>query len=321
MLRRGTASAALLFFMIKLSYFKIICSCTKNFVPLRSQIFEAMKKTILLMAMVAVLFACKSKDEPQAKQQVTFKVTAFEQTTEPMGSPRKAPQATILDDEGGVALTDLYVFDGSTQVAHQTNDDQNFGTVTLDLSHGNHNLSFVCTRSTGITYDAGVLSATSLRSTFGKTLTLNVSGSTPAQNLTLERLTGLLSITINDEFPATANQIEFIMATRYTSLNVATLCGANGAEWSQKVSCTGKVGQSGVYYSFNFLAPSLDDEYTSDVTINIYNSLNAVIYSVTIEDVRLAANTKTLLSGNLFTSPSASVSVNHTWNSNIVGTW
>lgn len=282
-----------------------------------------MKKLFLCAAIAVSLLACKSKDEPEnlQKQQVTFKVTAFEQSTEPMGSPRKAPQATILDDEGGVALTDLYVFDGTTQLAHQTNDDQNFGTVTLDLTHGNHNLSFVATRSSGLAYSAGVLSATSLRSTFGKLLSLNVSGSTPAQNLTLERLTGLLSITINDEFPATANQIEFVMATRYTSLNVATLCGVNGAEWSQKVSCTSKVGQSGVYYSFNFLAPSLDDEYTSDVTINIYNSLNVVIYSVTIEDVRLAANTKTLLSGNLFTSPSASVTVNTTWNTSIVGTW
>ncbi len=282
-----------------------------------------MKKILFVAACALALLSCKSKDEPVQVQQVTFKVAAFEQTQEPMGSPRRAPQATILDDEGGVALTDLYVFDGTTQLAHQVYEDDHdaFGTVTLELSHGEHNLSFVATRSSGLAYSAGVLSATSLRSTFGKLLSLNVSGSTPAQNLTLERLTGMLNVTINDEFPATANQIEFIMATRYTSLNVATLCGANSAEWSQKVSCTGKVGQTGVQYSFNFLSPSLDDEYTSDVTINIYNSLNAVIYSVTIEDVRLAANTKTLLSGNLFTSPSASVSVNHSWNTNIVGTW
>ena len=285
-----------------------------------------MKRFIYFMPLLAIaLFGCKGNDEPQntQKQQITFKVAAFEQTQEPMGSPRKAPQATILDDEGGVALTDLYVFDGTTQLAHQVYEDDHdaFGTVTLELSHGDHNLSFVATRSSGLAYSAGVLSATSLRSTFGKTLALNVSGSTPAQNLTLDRISGLLYITINDEFPATANQIEFVMATRYTSLNVATLCGVNGAEWSQKVSCTGKVGQSGVQYSFNFLAPSLDDEYTSDLTINIYNSLDAVIYSVTIEDVRLAANTKTMLSGNLFTSPSASVSVNTSWNSNIVGTW
>ena len=276
------------------------------------------------MPLLAIaLFGCKGNDEPQntQKQQITFKVSAFEQTQEPMGSPRKAPQATILDDEGGVALTDLYVFDGSTQLAHQTNDDQNFGTVTLNLSHGNHSLSFVLTRSAGLSYNAGVLSASSLRSTFGKTLALNVSASTPAQDLTLERLTGLVGVTINDEFPATANEIEFVINPRYTSLNVATLCGVSGSEFRQKVSCTAKVGQSGVQYSFNILAPSRDEEFTADVTINIYNSSSDVIYSVTVDDVRMASNTKTLISGNLFTSPSASVTVNTTWNTSIVGTW
>ena len=280
-----------------------------------------MKRLFLFAAIVAALLSCSKKDEPQQKQSITFKVSAFEQTTEPMSSPRKAPQATILDDEGGVALTDLYVFDGTTQVAHQTNDDPSFGTVTLNLSHGNHSLSFVCTRSISLSYSEGVLSATSLRSTFGKTLALNVSASTPAQDLTLERLTGLVGVTINDEFPATANEIEFVINPRYTSLDIATLCGVDGATWSQKVSCTGKVGQSGVQYSFNILAPSRDEEFTADVTINIYNSASTVIYSVTIDDVRMAANTKTLISGNLFTSPSASVTVNTTWNSNIVGTW
>ena len=282
-----------------------------------------MKKLFLCAAIAVSLLACKSKDEPEnlQKQQVTFKVTAFEQSTEPMGSPRKAPQSTILDDEGGVALTDLYVFDGTTQLAHQTNDDPSFGTVTLDLTHGNHNLSFICTRSTGISVENGVMAFGSIRPTFGKLLALNVSSSTGAQNLTLDRITGQLFITINDAFPATANQIEFVMATKYSSINVASLLGVNGAEWSQKVSCTGKVGQTGVQYNFYTICPSLTEEYTSDLTINIYNSLDAVIYSVTIEDVRFAANTKTMLSGNLFTAPSASVSVNTTWNSNIVGTW
>lgn len=282
-----------------------------------------MKKILFVAVCAIALLSCKGKDDPTQTQKVTFKVTAFEQNQEPLGAPRKAAQGTILDDEGGTALTDLYVFDGTTQLAHQVYEDDHdaFGTVTLDLTHGNHNLSFVATRSTGLSYSAGVLSASSLRSTFGKLLSLNVSGSTPTQNLQLDRLNGVLYITINDAFPATANQIEFSMANRYTSLNVANLCGTNGDEWSQKVSCTSKVGQTGVQYNFNFLAPSLDEEYTSDVTIRVYNSSDVVIYSVTIEDVRFAANTKTMLSGNLFTSPSASITVNTTWESNIVGTW
>ncbi len=279
------------------------------------------KLTILAAACCLILCSCNKKDEPQVSQQVTFKVSTFEQSTEPMNSPRKAPQATILDDEGGTALTDLYVFDGTTQLAHQTNDDPSFGTVTLNLTHGSHNLSFILTRSTGITVENGVMAFGSIRPTFGKLLALNVSSSTPAQNLTLDRITGMLYVTINDEFPATANQIEFILANKYNQINVASLLGVNGDEWSQKVSCTAKVGQSGVQYNFSTICPSLTEEYTSDLTINVYNSLNAVIYSVTVEDVRLAANTKTMLSGNLFTTPLASVSVNHTWESNIVGTW
>ena len=282
-----------------------------------------MKRLFLLAAIVAAFLSCSKKDEPKAKQQVTFKVSAFEQTTEPMGSPRKAPQATILDDEGGTALTDLYVFDGAEQVAHQVYADDNdaFGTVTLDLAHGNHNLSFVCTRSTGITYDAGVLSVTSLRPTFGKTLALNVSASTPAQDLTLDRLTGLVGVTIKDAFPATANEIEFVINPRYSSLDIATLCGTNAEEYKTKVSCASRVGQTNVAYTFNILAPTRTEEFTADVTINIYNSASAVIYSVTIDDVRMAANTKTIISGNLFTSPSASVTVNTTWNTDIVCTW
>lgn len=277
-----------------------------------------MKKVLILSAFAALIFvSCKSKDEPKSIKEVQFTVSTFQQSTQPM----HAPQATILDDEGGTALTDLFVFDGTTQLIHQTKDAQDFGTVTIPLTHGEHNLSFILTRSTGITVSEGVMTFGSVRSTFGKLYALNVSGSTGAQDLTLDRISGLLVFTINDEFPATANQIEFIINPRYTKLDVTNLHGVDAAEFSQKVSCTSKVGMTGVQYTFNNICPSLTDETTADVTINIYNAGGSVIYSVTIDDVRLASNTKTMLSGNLFTSPSASVTVNTTWNTNIVGSW
>ena len=277
-----------------------------------------MKKFLSICALAALLIGCKGKNAPEQVQAVQFKVSTFTQTTEKMPSTRKAP---ILDDEGGTALTDLFVFDGTTQLAHQTNDDANFGTVVLNLTHGNHNLSFILTRSTGITYEDGVMTFGSVRSTFGKLLALNVTASTGAQDLTLDRISGQLVLTINDVFPTTANEIEFVVNPRYSQLNVANLQGVNGDEWSQRLSCTAKQGQSGVSYTFNHICPSLTDEYTADVTINIYNAGGSVIYTVTIDDVRFASNTKTLLSGNLFTTPSASVGVNTSWNTNIVGTW
>ena len=278
---------------------------------------NTMKKTFYLCALIALLIGCKGQNDPEQVQAVKFTVNTFSQSTQPL----RAPQATILDDEGGTALTDLFVFDGTEQVVHQTSDAADFGTVTLNLTHGSHNLSFILTRSTGITVENGVMTFTSVRSTFGKLLALNVTASTSAQDLTLDRISGQLQLTINDAFPTTANEIEFVVNPRYSQLNVANLQGVNGDEWSQRVSCTAKHGQSGVSYTFNHICPSLTGEYTADVTINIYNAGGTVINSVTIDDVRFAANTKTLLSGNLFTAPTASIGVNTTWNSEIVGTW
>lgn len=274
-----------------------------------------MKKYLSICALAALLLGCKSQNDPAQVQAVTFQVSTFSQTLQ---APRRAP---ILDDEGGSALTDLYVFDGTTQLAHQTNDADDFGTVTLNLTHGSHDLSFILTRSTGISVSEGVLTFGSVRSTFGKLLTLNVTNQTGAQDLTLDRLSGQMVITINDAFPATAAEIEFVINPRYIQLDATTLQAVNGASWSQRASCTAKVGLTGQAYTFNHICPSLTDEMTADVTINIYNAGGTVLYSVTIDDVRMAANTKTLLSGNLFTAPSASVSVNTSWNSSIVGTF
>ena len=276
-----------------------------------------MKKFLFLSAFAALLIGCKGQNEPAQVQAVQFTISTFEQSSQLL----HAPKATILDDDEGTDLTDLFVFDGTTQLVHQTSTDEDFGTVVLNLTHGNHDLSFVLTRSTGITYEDGVLTFGAVRSTFGKLLTLNVSASTRAQDLTLDRISGQLRLTINDAFPTTAAEIEFVVNPRYSQLNVTNLQAVNGASWNQRVSCTSKQGQSGVQYTFNHICPSLTSETTADVTLNIYNAGGSVIYSVTIDDVRMAANTKTLLSGNLFTAPSASVSVNHSWNESIEGTW
>lgn len=277
-----------------------------------------MKKSFFLIAFVAILVSCNQSNEPAPTKSVTFHVDAFHIAQDPMKAPSRAP---ILDDQDGTALTDLYIFDGTNQLAHQTNDQEDFGTITLTLTHGSHNLSFVCTRSSDISVAAGTMTMGGVKPTFGKLLTLNVTNQTPAQDLTLQRITGQMIVTVLDAFPATAKEIEFVINPRYSALDVTTLCGTNGEEFVQRVSCTSKVGKTDQQFTMNLLAPSLTDEYQADVTINVYGDGGTVLYSVLVEDVRLAANTKTLLSGKLFTAPSASVNVDHTWKSDIVGTF
>ena len=275
-----------------------------------------MKRVLLLSAIMLTIIAC-NQNTPEPTQEVTFNISAFQQSTAPMGMPAKAP---IYDEsEGGTELTDIYVFDGGVQVLHQTSDMEEFGTFTLNLTHGNHNLSFIATRSTGISIEGSTMTMGAVRSTFGQTLSLNVSAATEAQSVTLDRISGQMSITIKDAFPADANEIEFIINPRYSELNVATLCAINGQEVTQRVSCTSKVGKKDQTYTFPLLAPSLTNEYLADVTINVYNSNGDIIHAVSIADVRLASNTKTLLSGEVFRGTDATLFIDHAWNADIVG--
>ena len=270
-----------------------------------------MRKILFFAAICSALIACSksSEDEPVAKESVTFKLSNFTSTIEPMSAPRKA----LIDSDDG-ALTDLYLFDGSTQLAHQTSDQADFGTITVMLTTGSHNLHFVATRSTGLSYSDGILACSSLRNTFGKTIVFNVSGSSE-ENVTLDRLSGKLVITINDEIPTGANSLRIQLGQRYTSVNVQTLFGVNAAAYDQSVSLSSRIGQSGYAITLHVLGPDADG-YETTYTLTATNSSNQVIGQAT-GTLTLAPNTKTLLSGNLFTGTRSFVSLNTAWNADI----
>ena len=270
-----------------------------------------MKKVLILSAFAALVFVgCKSKDEP-GQQQVTFKVSNFTSTTEQLGSPRKAPASLVDGDD---ALTDLYLFDGTTQLVHQTSDQEDFGTVTVLLTTGSHTLHFIATRSSVLAIENGVLTCTSLKNTFGKTVNLNVSGSGD-NNVTLDRLTGKLVITINDAIPTGAGQLRIQIGDRYTSLDVASLYGVNETAFDQKVNIASKVGQTGYQITLFMLAPDADG-YETTFTITATNTSSQVIGQATCT-ITIAPNTKTLLSGNLFTGTRSFISLNSAWNADI----
>ena len=265
-----------------------------------------MKKLFFLCALAALLIGCKGQDEP-SKQQVTFRVSNFNVTTEPLKAP-----ASLVD--GDDTLTDLYLFDGTTQLVHQTSDQADFGTITVLLPVGSHTLHFVATRSTGVAYSDGILACTSLKNTFGKTITLNVNGGGD-QNVTLDRLTGKLVITINDAIPTGSSNLRIQLGNRYTSLDITSLYGNSPAAFDQNVNISGKVGTSGYSITLYMLAPDADG-YETDFTLTATNARSEVIGQAT-GTITIAPNTKTLLSGNLFTGTRSFISLNSAWNADI----
>jgi len=273
-----------------------------------------MKKTLFLCALVAVLFSCKSKNEPEAQHQVTFRVPALQVETEPMSAPSVRKVAPLTDDDGA-QMTDLILFDGATYLMRQQNTDPNFGTVTVMLTAGEHHLHFVATRSTELSYDEGVLNCASLRSTFGKHYDINVTGGSD-EYVTMDRLTGMVVITIEDEIPAGAANLRIQFGDYYKGLNPTTFAGVRSGDFDQTVSIASKVGQTDVQYKLNILAPVYGTESTTTYTLTATNGSSEVIGQAT-GTMTIASNTKTLLHGNLFTGTRSFLSLSTAWNSDI----
>ena len=272
-----------------------------------------MKKTFLLCALCALmLLGCKSKNDPENVQQhqVTFRVPQLAVETEPMNAPGVRKVAPLTDEDGS-QMTDLILFDGATYLMRQQNTDPNFGTVTVMLTAGEHHLHFVATRSTELSYDEGILNCTSLRSTFGKHYDINVTGGSD-EYVTMDRLTGMVVITIEDEIPAGAANLRIQFGDYYKGLNPTTFAGVRSGDFDQTVSLASKVGQTDVQYKLNILAPVYGTESTTTYTLTATNGSGDVIGQAT-GTMPINSNTKTLLHGNLFTGTRSFLSLATSW--------
>ena len=273
-----------------------------------------MKKTIFLCAFVALLCAsCKkdSSNEPTNVQthQVTFRVPSLMVETEPMSAPRKV--APLTDDDGQ-QMTDLFLFDGATQIAHQTNAEAEFGTITVLLTAGTHHMHFIATRSTGLSYDEGILNCTSLRPTFGKHYDLNVTGGSD-ENISLDRLTGQVVVTIEDEIPTGASQLRIQFGDYYKGLNPTTFAATRSGAFDQTVNISGKVGLTDQCWTLNILVPTYASESNTTFTLTATNTGGDIIGQAT-GTMTINSNTKTLLHGNLFKGTRSFLSLTTAWN-------
>lgn len=273
-----------------------------------------MKKILFLLILTLGLWSCTG-NEPKQMQQVTFNVAGMQVETTQMNAPRRAP---ILDDENGTALTDLYLFDGMNQLVHQTNNDPGFGTIEVQLELGQHDLHFVATRSTGIVYNAGTMSFGSVRPTFGKHLNMNITGSSVNESVELTRITGQLIITIEDAIPNDLDSMTIELNKKYDAFNVTTFNGVNGKAYRVNVNMVNSRGTSGKSFTFNTISETFGSSYVTNLTITSYKH-DGSKYIRVIENVPIATNTKTNLSGELYKGATSNITINVEWNEDING--
>ena len=261
-------------------------------------------KTFYAFAVAAVLgmTSCSTATDdfindltPQSKA-VTFRMSDFDIVT----------RTSLAEAQ----TKELYVFDGSQLLAKQLSTDEDYGTVTLKLDYGNHDLSFVAT--SGNATQTGATLSGKLGHTFGKLVPLNVDGNTSNQSIVLPRINYAIYVTTLDAIPADVTTMRLTIGNICRNLNVQTLGGID--QQTDLVLSVSVASAQGKTYS-NFVTgftPTLGTEASTSVMIEFLNGSSVVsAHTVTVP---IISNRKTIIKGHFFgTNAKGAVSVNTTW--------
>ena len=298
-----------------------------------------MKKILFPAAVAALCFMACSTEEPEEANvslrikadtspvkelvTITFKCQGYDITTSDFGT-----RAELKAD--GKTLTDLWVLDymdGSLaqSVIHQTSDQEDFGSPTLNLSVGSHHVYFIASRGqdASLDTDAHTIAFARVSDTFYYDLALDVTAtSSGSRNVTLERCVTKLTATIIDAIPEGAATFNMTPSQWYYGWDY--VAGTpTAATASQTITINIPSSEIGVTNeSLNIFGFSSDTEWMTDIAINCKKGYGTILGTATITDVPLKQNRITTFSGPLFSAEGlTTVSLSTTWDTEYTDTW
>lgn len=259
---------------------------------------------------------------------ITFQCRGFDITTASFSDADQTTRAELKAD--GKTLTDLWVLDyvnGSLaqDVLHQTSDQEDFGTPTLNLSVGSHHVYFIASRGQDATIDtdAHTIAFARVLDTFYYDLALDVTAtSSGSRNVTLERCVTKFSAVITDAIPEGAATFNMTPAQWYYGWDYVAGTPTT-ATASQTITInipSSEIGATNERLSiFGFSAAT---EWMTDIAINCKKGDGTILGTATISDVPVKQNRITTFSGPLFSANGlTSVSLSSDWLDEHTGTW
>jgi len=295
-----------------------------------------MKKALLYSLMVFfLLFSCSKSNNvtlthlpPSSKKYaVTLNVSGFTIIKNAGSVTKKQVDGlktnALTDTSSNDTLNVLYyaVYDSTGILVNkitQKNTDANFGAIIDNLPAGTYSVALVAGK-TGLSYGTGTsINAANFyysdnyvwHDTFFKTFSLTVSGGNVDQNVTLERFVGQLEVNINDAIPSNVATIVVNEAGEWDEYRLIGPQGPNGISITTTIP-TSAIGTT----NFQIYSIVANTATAMNVVISCYDASNNLIGSTTVPGVTFIANTRTILSGDLFGGNTTfQISLNDTWN-------
>lgn len=276
----------------------------------------------LLLCIALLSFSCRHENGPSSSRRVTFSVdvlsidrdsTFTDRRDTP--SPAYLPAATS-DTPADITLeqasmTDLWVFEGTTLLAHQTSSDAHFGTPQVELSYGHHTITFIASPQSDQSFSAGVWSAPKANDAFGYVADIDVSTSTSSESIILMRLTYGLKWQSTDLVPSGTKTLLLSVSPMRESLQ-SNLVAVDGYERTYTYDVSAYVGRVvGVTVYGLPEHYGVEDNITS--TIEFLDASNNILFTHT-RTIPVLNNRRTIITGELFNgSASAAVRINSQW--------
>lgn len=285
--------------------------------------FAALCGSALLSGTMVSLSSCSDAEEvlnlsnqfPGPCAPVSVHVSDFSISTENFTESRTRAVENPADYSEVVALT-LAFYSGTTEVYSVTqlkNDATTFttfGEFSLTLPLGSYTMVVIArddSSSDTFTLTSPTLAAFTsekVRETFSATQTVTIA-STEAQDLsiTLNRVVTNLLIESLDGRPEGVSKIRTTYGAGSKSFNPSTGLAVGNTGFVMSNATNKPVGSIVRISSFAFLAT---DEQTMDVTLEVLDASDQVLFTKVVNNVPFKRNRKTLLRGPLFTAGATS---------------
>ena len=275
-----------------------------------------MKIFLAVFALLAAASCTKVTDEVVSNQNetapVTVRVSGFSIAQDEIPTTRGTE---ALDSYlGGGAIT-LTFYDAAGTEVYKTTQVKGdgtyttFGEFTANLPVGNYTMVAVARAY----YDGDAFTLTSPteaaytserpRETFSKVQSVTVTSASALDiNVTLNRITAMLTIQSTDNRPAGIARIRTTYAKGSKAFNPTTGLATSDAGFSQTNTPSAPVGTTIMVSSCPFLTSADDAEEKIDITIEVLDASDNVLFTKTVNNVPLRRNRQTTLRGAIFTA-------------------
>ena len=218
--------------------------------------------------------------------------------------------ATRALEANGEAMKELWVFDvvgdSCALVCKQTEVDDNFGSVSMKLSYGNHRLAVVCSRGEGSDVDLsnGRIAWEKVRDTFWNVVDCDVAktGSTDI-SVTLKRVAARMRVTVNDVIPSDLKTISISGEPWYKGIDVKTGEAIGGLSSVEGVRDVSTLAVPSAYVgtekklAVSIWIISKGNEWTEDVTVKMLDDKGDVLSQSLCNGVPMQRNRVTNVTG------------------------